>query len=81
MYNPHAVRTVVWEGWSREAPPYPDLWPSTSVRCAAAIFPESEVDRTRRGHRENGAYGRVVMWRGGFRLNISVCRPFRLTVL
>jgi hypothetical protein len=20
------VRTVVWEGWSREAPPYPDLW-------------------------------------------------------
>jgi len=18
---------VVWEGWSREAPPYPDLWP------------------------------------------------------
>ena len=30
-------------------------WPSTSVRCAAAILPESEVDRTRRGHRENGA--------------------------
>jgi hypothetical protein len=28
-------------------------WASTSVRCAAAIFPESEVDRTRRGHREN----------------------------
>jgi hypothetical protein len=26
-------------------------WPSTSVRRAAAIFPESEVDRTRRGHR------------------------------
>ena len=23
-------------------------WPSTSVRCAAAIFPEPEVDRTRR---------------------------------
>jgi len=23
-------------------------WPSTSVRCAAAIFPESDVDRTRR---------------------------------
>jgi RNA-directed DNA polymerase len=23
------VRTVVWEGWSREAPPYPDLWHST----------------------------------------------------
>jgi hypothetical protein len=25
VYGP--VRTVVWEGWSREAPPYPDLWP------------------------------------------------------
>jgi hypothetical protein len=24
--------------------------------------------------------GRVEMWRGGFRLNISVCRPFRLAV-
>jgi len=32
------------------------LWPSTSVRCAAAIFPESEVDRTRRRRRENGAH-------------------------
>jgi RNA-directed DNA polymerase len=28
VYGP--VRTVVWEGWSREAPPYPDLWPITS---------------------------------------------------
>ena len=28
---------------------------STSVRCAAAIPPESEVDRTRRRHRENDA--------------------------
>jgi len=26
------------------------------------------------------AHGRVEMWRGGFRLNISVCRPFRLAV-
>jgi hypothetical protein len=24
VYGP--VRTVVWEGWSRKAPPYPDLW-------------------------------------------------------
>jgi hypothetical protein len=30
------------------------FWPLTSV-CYAAIFPESDVDRTRRGHRENGA--------------------------
>jgi hypothetical protein len=28
VYGP--VRTVVWEGRSREAPPYPDLWPITS---------------------------------------------------
>ena len=32
------------------------FWPSTSVRCDAAILSESEVDRTRRGHRENGAH-------------------------
>jgi hypothetical protein len=32
------------------------MWPSTSVRCDAAIFPESGVDRTRRGHRGNGAH-------------------------
>jgi hypothetical protein len=34
VYGP--VRTVVWEGRSREAPPYPDLWapsrPSPHVR-------------------------------------------------
>jgi len=30
VYGP--VRTVVWEGWSRKAPPYPDLWPSTDVK-------------------------------------------------
>src|SRR6266478_5655499 len=39
VYGP--VRTVVWEGWSREAPPYPDLWhepdqlnPADDVRCS-----------------------------------------------
>jgi hypothetical protein len=31
-------------------------WPSMSFRCDAAIFPESEVDRTRGRHRESGAY-------------------------
>src|SRR5262245_56045420 len=40
------VRKPNRDGW---------LWPSTSVRCAAAVFPESEVDRTCRGCRENGA--------------------------
>jgi hypothetical protein len=38
------------------SPPQGHGRPSTSVRCAAAIFPESEVDRTRRGHCENGAH-------------------------
>jgi hypothetical protein len=38
------------EGRSREASSIPDRWPSTSVRRPAAIFPESEVDRTCRGH-------------------------------
>ena len=27
-----------------------------------------------------GGYGRVGVWRGDFRLSISVCRPFRLAV-
>jgi hypothetical protein len=29
VYGP--VCTVVWEGWSREAPPYPDLWRKADV--------------------------------------------------
>src|SRR6516162_3273567 len=29
VYGP--VRTVVWEGRSCEAPPYPDLWPEAAV--------------------------------------------------
>ena len=33
VYGP--VRTVVWEGRSREAPPYPDHWHIASFRCAA----------------------------------------------
>src|SRR5712672_3563544 len=32
VYGP--VRTVVWEGWSREAPPYPDHWPSSTIHRA-----------------------------------------------
>jgi hypothetical protein len=49
--------------WSTRKPSATEIapdWlklPSTSVRCVAAIFPESEVDRTRRGHGENGAHG------------------------
>src|SRR6202023_3759529 len=40
VYGP--VRTVVWEGRSREAPPYPDRsdfvpWHIASFRCAAAF--------------------------------------------
>ena len=36
----------------------------------------SELERTRRGHRENDANGRVEMWRGFFRSDISVSAPF-----
>src|SRR4051794_32743478 len=32
VYGP--VRTVVWEGWSRKAPPYPDLWRKADIRQA-----------------------------------------------
>jgi hypothetical protein len=29
VYGP--VRTVVWEGWSRKAPPYPDRWHEADI--------------------------------------------------
>jgi hypothetical protein len=45
--------------------------PDDCLRCVAAVFPESEVDRTCRGHRENGAHDpeqtqttRVATYRG-----------------
>jgi hypothetical protein len=34
VYGP--VRTVVWEGRSREAPPYPDLWPDSEALIGPA---------------------------------------------
>jgi hypothetical protein len=34
-----------------------------NVGCAAAILPESEVDRTCRGHRETGAHDRSCRYR------------------
>jgi len=33
VYGP--VRTVVWEGWSRKAPPYPDLWHKADMAVGA----------------------------------------------
>jgi hypothetical protein len=56
---PTSNRTVVWEGRSREAPPYPDLWPkgesSHSVASVPAlggtadqIFRADEVKMTQR---------------------------------
>src|ERR1700721_1382320 len=46
VYGP--VRTVVWEGRSCEAPPYPDLWHQTvmptlspHVRCEGGSGPSS----------------------------------------
>jgi hypothetical protein len=47
---PRAAITKIMYGIAINA----SAMPSTSVRCAAAIFPESEIDRTRHGHRENG---------------------------
>src|SRR5882757_10574743 len=42
VYGP--VRTVVWEGWSREAPPYPDLWPGADTATTCRLHPSpSEV--------------------------------------
>src|SRR5712672_1103334 len=51
VYGP--VRTVVWEGWSREAPPYPDQWHlSDLVRGGRAVLlcpGRSDVDLFRDG--------------------------------
>ena len=35
VYGP--VRTVVWEGRSRKAPPYPDLWRKADL-CLGRFF-------------------------------------------
>ena len=48
VYGP--VRTVVWEGRSREAPPYPDHWPSATwrnVRLMVAIGCKADVPHPR----------------------------------
>ena len=38
VYGP--VRTVVWEGRSREAPPYPDLWRKADMKRCRLIWRE-----------------------------------------
>src|SRR5713226_8474874 len=59
VYGP--VRTVVWEGRSREAPPYPDPWhfsdlptPLTKVGCQGKSGSNSDIAKstrlTRNGH-------------------------------
>src|SRR5258706_3139761 len=40
VYGP--VRTVVWEGWSREAPPYPDHCANSAVAVAPPLRRQSE---------------------------------------
>jgi hypothetical protein len=47
------------------------LRPSTSFRCVATIFPESEVDRTRRRHREIGAHDPKLNSQTGFERSCS----------
>ena len=44
MYGP--VRTVVWEGRSREAPPYPDLWPIADHSVCGAMSATGESRQT-----------------------------------
>src|SRR5262245_23317807 len=44
VYGP--VRTVVWEGRSRKAPPYPDLWPLADVSVRFPRRPLPGPDRT-----------------------------------
>src|SRR4029077_6943483 len=39
-YGP--VCQVVWEGRSREAPPYPVLWPSTALPVGSRFHPETQ---------------------------------------
>ena len=46
VYGP--VCTVVWEGWSREASPYPDPWRKTTCtgrKGTAAVGPGADVRR------------------------------------
>src|SRR4029077_21113894 len=46
VYGP--VCTVVWEGRSREAPPYPDLWPTTELaRCFSSARNTSQGEHAR----------------------------------
>src|ERR1700737_1409025 len=52
-YGP--VCQVVWEGRSREAPPYPDLWHTASIRCGAKVRTRSE----RSGHAESVGSGSI----------------------
>src|SRR5258705_7735350 len=35
VYGP--VRTVVWEGWSRKTPPYPDQWRKAAGRYRQCV--------------------------------------------
>jgi hypothetical protein len=41
---------VVWEGWSREAPPYPDHWHIAAQSARAGTRQLSEHDLKLRGH-------------------------------
>jgi hypothetical protein len=34
---------VVWEGWSRKAPPYPDLWRKAVIRDASLDRPDNSI--------------------------------------
>jgi hypothetical protein len=44
VYGP--VRTVVWEGRSREAPPYPDLWHIAAFAALQKVWSLMGAQRT-----------------------------------
>ena len=49
-------------------------------RHVASFFDTTEEERKSSANGHADAIGRVEMWRGGVRSNISVSRPFRLAV-
>jgi hypothetical protein len=52
-------------------------WHSTSVRGDAATFPELEVDRTGRQHREDDAHDRTPPFGRELSRKLSDRQPFR----
>jgi len=57
VYGP--VRTVVWEGWSRKAPPYPDPWDVSDMPTTLSDVRFWGVRRKTSAPREYFAFDRL----------------------